>query len=647
MFVRICNGVQDKGKLVAEDTVYDHITDNERDWYMSVFKYSDAHVARFKELGTVAGINDVTTSTLLFDLDDKENPERARADALTLVERLQTHGFPSDALKVFWSGNKGFHVEVETDRTFTPSEARSICLNVIGKGLETLDSTVYNANRIIRIPGTRHKESGLYKSPLTLVDLASSTIASIKAKASRPPEGDWEWTVASVPLPVLSAAAERPKTLAIKLPGSEDYSDVDFTNKVKGWSNCKWALASGVFRDGVRNQALTAVVATSKALNYTKDQAYHMAKSAAGQSAVRFGGEKYPKDHIWKIVESVYSPTWRGGSYSCKDGKSPWLTETCNSLGKHKCSDSAAPVVTTSEVFSMFEDYAKNYDKNCIKTGIDALDEKCNFMVGTSNGIVAAPGAGKTSMSLYLLHHNSQQGIPSIFFSYDMFHSMLYLRLVQKHTGWSQQKIFDAVRGNKKEADRIRDMLSNEYKNVSFCFKSGQTADEIQETILDTEQKIGNKLKLAIVDYNELVITPNVSDPTQSSAQVAQKLRAIANETSVCAITLLQPSKMYSNPADEFNTYQAAKGSGAIAQSMSLMLGLSRPGFSPRNPQNDQFITINALKNRQGGLFTLDLGWEGLTGNITELSSEQEWELNRIREEREAEREASGNGGWQ
>ncbi len=73
---------------------------------------------------------------------------------------------------------------------------------------------------------------------------------------------------------------------------------------------------------------------------------------------------------------------------------------------------------------------------------------------------------------------------------------------------------------------------------------------------------------------------------------------------------------------------------------------MSRPGFSPRTPEDDQFITIKCLKNRMGGLFALDLGWSGATGDIYELNDEQFAQLKEIRERQDKEKEAvaaSGN----
>jgi len=68
------------------------------------------------------------------------------------------------------------------------------------------------------------------------------------------------------------------------------------------------------------------------------------------------------------------------------------------------------------------------------------------------------------------------------------------------------------------------------------------------------------------------------------------------------------------------------------------MLGLSRPGYDPRKPEQDKYFTINCLKSRTGPSFTIDLSWSGLRGNIGELSYEEEAELKQLRDKKQAEK---------
>jgi hypothetical protein len=105
----------------------------------------------------------------------------------------------------------------------------------------------------------------------------------------------------------------------------------------------------------------------------------------------------------------------------------------------------------------------------------------------------------------------------------------------------------------------------------------------------------------------------------------------------ICVFILFQPNKLLGSPSDEVKSYNSAKGSGAIAQSVSAMLGMNRPGYNPRNPEMDKFATVSCLKNRMGKLFSLDFGWHGLSGTFSTLTDEDRQELQGIREERDSE----------
>jgi hypothetical protein len=641
MYKRHCIGVQDKGNLVKAEEVKNYINPFD-DNYESLYLYNEEQKKLFDTSKSVSGIEDVIADNILFDFDKDGDLEQAISDACVLVGRLMDSGVSENAIGAYFSGNKGVHVQVKTNDLLSVQQFKDITYGLAGD-LPTFDRVVNNPSRIIRIENTKHKKSGLYKVRLDLSELQHLDSNAIKDLALKPRDGLPALTRVTLPesLYKLRQVEKKPE-LKVVSPDS-DLTNLDFANKPKGWSNCKFALLDGYgIKEGDRHAKLLAIVATAKALNELEGNAYYKAKHAMKRGVERYGGNECSKDDLESIVKSVYSVSWKGGSYSCRDGKSPWLTEICNSLGRHKCQAIDSPIVTTNEVFGLFQNYAENFEKNVLQTGIATLDEKCKFMVGTSNGILAPPGVGKSTLSFGMINHNSNLGNHSIFFSYDMFHSMVFLRLVQRHFGLKQEEIFDIFKHDKKKSMEIKNKLDEEYKNVHFCFKSGQTADEIYETILETEQKIGDKVKLVMVDYNELVIS-NVSDPTQASAQTAQRLRQIANDTATSVITLLQPSKIFSNPADEISTYQGAKGSGAIAQSLSLMISLSRPGFSPRHPEMDKFFTVNALKNRQGPLFTVDLGWNGLSGQIRDLTEEENTELAALREQKALEKSSGSS----
>jgi hypothetical protein len=181
-YVRICDSLNDFGKLVPKSELLNHLKTNDSEYYSSIFLYGEEDYEHFKKTGTVKGIKELKTNRLVWDFDDKLNPENAKKDTLDLVTRLIENGVPVDAIEIAFSGNKGFSVDVKTVHRLTRQEFKSITLK-LSEGLKTRDSKIHNTNRIFRIPLTKHPVSGLYKIIISLEDLSNSRIEDIKERA--------------------------------------------------------------------------------------------------------------------------------------------------------------------------------------------------------------------------------------------------------------------------------------------------------------------------------------------------------------------------------------------------------------------------------------------------------------------------------
>lgn len=640
-YIRFCRGTTDPGKLIKQTEVSNYLEDNEKDYYTSLFNYNDKHLEIFKKTGSIAGIKDVTTNKLLFDFDSKTNLELAFDNAVELIERLKKNNIKEDDIEIYFSGNKGIHISVTLNRDLTPDLVYSLAVNKYGRGLETLDKSIYNASRIIRVPFTKHDKSGLYKIPLDLSVLQNETAETIKSLAQNL-DGVSEYLEQKTLNPPISNPGEDffnvPEEK--KLTRSHDYS-VDITKVPKGWRNCKWSLLQGNFKAGERHMALTVLAATYRGLGFDKETAYYNCKAALKKQSAKTDTDEFDKKELWEniIEKSVYTDNWEGGQYTCQ--KPGWLQTYCQSLD-HPCDKhSDSNIVQIEDAFGMFKDYATNIDTLTIKTGIPVLDKKLRMTIGMSIGIVAPPGVGKTSVALQMLNNLSKTGERALFLSYDMFHALVFQKLIQKHFEMQPDEIFDKfrVQDNFFENEVIK-KIKEEYSNVDFCFKSGQTYEQILDTIKECEEKSGKKIKLVVCDYNELVLT-DMSDGTSSSNYVAQKMREIANVQQCCVLSLFQPNKLAGSPSDEITSYRSAKGGSGIEQSVSVMLGMSRPGYDPRKPENDKYMTINCLKNRMGSLFATDLHWDGLTGSLRELEHEEKMDLKALREIKKEQKEAS------
>jgi replicative DNA helicase len=640
MYTRLCEGLNDKGKLIPkDDDIYKHIKDPKKDYYISVYNYNAEQKEKFDKDHTVAGIRDVTTNRLVFDFDS-EDLDQSRKDTVETVSRLKKIGVNPDDMNVYFSGGKGFHIVLNTDCEFTPEQAKKVALKV-AKGLKTFDSVVYNPARIFRLPFTKHQSSGLYKIPLELRELETLKVEEIKTLAKEQYEPEVESNVILKSTKLEGYFHEKEQETSVK-PKSESslLAELDLTKRPKFLSPWKFALEQGFFPPKQRSNALIILASTYKALGYNKTKCYYALKASAELQAERFDQDKFSKDEIYRnVIQPVFSNSWTGGTYA-EDNFPEQIKEYLKELGVPRQDEQDLHenfVVDINKGFDSFAKYATNIDENTMKFGIPALDNVLRVQVGHLIGILAGPGIGKTSMALTLLNNTSKEGVKSFFGSYDMAGNILIQKLVQRETRLSTDEIYDVYRNkNTKEIDRFQKVLQKNYNNVSFCFKSGQSVDELRESIRVEEEKLGEEIKLVIVDYLELIRAKS-SDPTQASAEAIQGLREIANEGKV-VVCLLQPNKMSSTPDEPLLTYNAAKGSSAIAQAVTAMITCHRVGYSSDFPENDKFFNINIVKNRLGPLGKADFAWDGPTGRIRELEDIERMELKELRNLKKAEK---------
>jgi KaiC/GvpD/RAD55 family RecA-like ATPase len=628
-FVRLTKGVADKGKLVPQNEVFDHIEDSEKDYYASAYLYNDEQVVEFKKTGTVRGIKNVVTNRIWFDFDTSEDPSFAQIDAKEAIRRLEKYGIQRNNIEIYFSGNKGFHLVVTLNKFITPEQVYNICVKKFGQDLESLDSAVYDPSRIFRVPGTKHQKSGLYKIPLTYNQLFTLNINQIKNLASSLDNitEDFEWEVAA-PKEELFVIEDKKSNKREIIPEL-----LDFSKKPNQWKNCKWALLQGNFKEGERHNALMVIAATCRGLGYDKDTTYYMCKSAMKKQAMLTGQEEFNKEELYTniIEQSVFTDNWEGGQYSCQ--KPGWLQTYCTSLGEHKCKTETEepPVIQVTDMGSLFSSYAQNFEQNIIKTGIPKLDDRAMICASTLNGLLGQPGAGKTSMSLQYLLNTSKNDIHSTFFSLDMGMPIVYAKMVQKLTGYDFKEVLRIFKEDPKLSLKLSEQLKEDYKNVGFNFKSGLTVPDLKRTIVEQQEEKGEKVKLVVIDYLECLAGP-YSDQTANTGFIANQLKDLANDLSVAVLLLLQTQK-HSTPdvSDPLLSLKGVKGSSLIEQSCSSILTLWREGYNPKTVADDKYISFAIVKNRFGSLWSGDFSWHGVTGDIRELTEEEDENLAEFR----------------
>lgn len=650
MYIQLRRGVDDKNyKLIpANEPVSKHVKLGVpfQDYYTSVYKYNEDQYQKFQQTGTIAGVTDVVTDLLVFDFDS-EDTEVAKKDAIEICKRLIEKGIDQKDLRIAFSGSKGFHVEVKHNKLFTPTEHKAIAKQ-LADGLPTFDTKVYDHARPFRVVGSVNKKTNLYKIPLTHKSLNTLSIEQIKKRAesiSNVDASEFEFDTVDLPegITVLKEYKKEYKPKVKQL----DTKGIDWSLKPKWLTNCKYSLQSGNFSSGERSNSLICLAATYKNQGFEKEHTYRILKGVAEKQSLRTGQERFSDTEIFtNIIGEVYSDGWKGGQFTCREVGN-WLHDYCQGLGDKKCShkEDADCFIEIDEFASKFTDFATNINKNKLRLGVPSIDDK--VMVSTSMlvGLLGAPSAGKTSLMLNFLDQSNQDGIDSVFFSMDMGLPLVYLRLIQKHFGLQKDDVFNLFMHNPEKVKDITDKIKERYALTKFSFKTGMTVEGMRNAVIDHQDRTGRRVKLIGVDYLECVSGP-YSDPTANSGLIANQLKDMANDLDVCVMLLLQTQKQSGDPSDPLLSMRNVKGSSVIEQACSVIFSMSRPGFSPTNPEDDVFATISTVKDRMGSLMSVDCKWHGLTGSFGILPDEDRAKLADVRERKKTEKDKNNTPGW-
>lgn len=625
-------GLSSKANFVPAGTLPE--IDQNKDWYTSLFQYDAATKEQAETKGSVSGIKTTSTQRLLWDFDKEGNLEQARQDAVALCKKL-TNNFPTASIRTYFSGNKGFNVEMDIQERLTPEQFKKVTSS-LADDLSTYDGVVNDPVRVIRLPNTKHPKSGLYKVQLSTKALETRKMEEILNYAKTPQKLTTESNPVSIPAPLYIV---EPKIV----------KNITTTNEMspapKGWKPYKWALADGFFESGERHNALMVIAATCRGLGYDKDTTYYMCKSALKKQAARTGTEEFDKSELWTniIEQSVFTDNWQGGQYSPKNN--PWLKKYCERMG-FAIDKEEDTIIQINDVGRSFENFALNFEKNIIRTGISEIDNNVLFMTSTHNGILGQPGAGKTSLILQWLEQCSKNNELSVFASLDMGKPIIYGKMIQSELGVGFKQAVDIYKTDARKRLEIDAALAERFKNVIFTFKTGLTPADVKNFVNDTEQKMGRKVRFLATDYLERLSGP-YSDATANSGFLSNQMLDIATEMELCSVMLLQTQKhSTSDISDPLLSMKQIKGSSLIEQSASVVMTLWREGYNPKTVDKDKYISFAAVKNRFGSLWSDDFSWNGVRGHISDISEEERESLDEFRQAKAEAKQAEKKDDW-
>ncbi len=260
-------------------------------------------------------------------------------------------------------------------------------------------------------------------------------------------------------------------------------------------------------------------------------------------------------------------------------------------------------------------------------TGLPTLDEEIGgFMARGLHVLLAAPGAGKTSLALQIA---GTCGCPALYVTSEMPRVELLRRIIARTTGTYLGKL----RGGKLSADELR---ANITQAATACpMLALYDATTATATVADIQAK-ADALRERFEASHVLVIVDSITDwalstansasanPTDSDERVIAELalnglKALTAELSGAVLAIAHRNRAGQN-AKGGDRLHAAKGTGRYEYIAESVWDLDRDAGQEPDAMQRTKAELTILKNRHGSAgVSIDLEFEGRLQKFTEV----------------------------
>lgn len=260
-------------------------------------------------------------------------------------------------------------------------------------------------------------------------------------------------------------------------------------------------------------------------------------------------------------------------------------------------------------------------------TGITKFDDLTGGLRGGQLVIVAArPAMGKSILALqWAAHIAASEGLPVAFFSYEMSHEELGIRLLAASTGISMNEL---NRGHIPTGDGMDRVFADAVENLGSLPLLIDDRPPSTVTGLRSEaRRLARRGQLGaiVVDYLQLVegdgTRKSGENRTQEVSYISRTLKQLAVELDVPVIAVSQLSRAPELRPNKRPQLADLRESGSLEQDANLVVGVYRDWVYDRScPDEDAELIL--LKNRQGPLDTFALDFQGACARFANTDRE-------------------------
>ena len=576
------NGVQNRNKIA--DINQFTLPKNVSDCYRSIFLFTediDFYVSRTKSVTGFAGSHIADSVVFDFDGDDLDD---VRKEVINFcLHMTHTYELPIEYIRISFSGNKGFHVEIPF-QCFSSNPQSSINFWRVYKeiakdmcgGFRFIDMKIYESKRLFRIINTVNSKSNLYKIPLRYDEIEKLTQDEIKELAKLPRTLNYLPEDEIVPIEALEELYLKWKGYNFSSRGGSSQSESNslFDGVSKGFRNDRAIRLTGILIE--RGLDMYASMEIIKMWNERNAPPLNDSEI---EYLVRHAYEKYKTEDVQNVE-----------IYSLKDAE------------------------------DVYRNYANSVDGDKFTTGFPLIDKKIRGIVrGETCCILGKTSVGKSALLQQMgLKYAKNSKEPVLFFSLEMPITSVFERTVQIETGLGGVEVEKIYKDGDTDFSTRANLLFTEIPNFYTVTKSGLNLESIKNVVRYAEREVYHKKTgVILIDYLGL-INEKGADIYQQISKIARGMKDLAKELNVPIVFLSQVNRNFSE-YDEL-TLGAARDSGAIDEASDFILGLWKDENTPyRKEHPENILNLGIIKNRKGGTGQVKLKMEKRTLQMTEI----------------------------
>jgi len=246
------------------------------------------------------------------------------------------------------------------------------------------------------------------------------------------------------------------------------------------------------------------------------------------------------------------------------------------------------PIYKMSELEPGYERFVQNLKHTAYNLGkwIPGMYKLRGLVPGDLALILAGTGIGKTASLTNIA--KSARPLPTLFFELELPAETMYERSMALSRNLACKEVETTYKNGESLGENAVD---SDWPHLYICTQPALTVKDLEMLISRSELKIGQRPKLVLLDYIQLMKGQGKSRYERIS-QVAEDLKNMAKALQTIVIVSSQVSRKGDDSHPDV-TLQDGKDSGSLENSSGLVLGLWRP--------SSDTAKIRVLKSTKGG----------------------------------------------